>query len=460
MKKPLKVAFSAAFCCAAAATAGFEKNMDALMDNPILYLEIAVPKPFLVESRYGRFGGDIRAGDLTGDGRMDLLVYRTAHGVKPCFIGAFDMDGAILWSSGQGGDQPARPGPVAVYDIDGDGASEVICFFREPGGGASPDSLDDVVVRVLDGKTGEVKRSAHPPEFDRIRGEGANWVHQRILIANLRGNDTPRDFVVKLGKTILAFDDRLSVLWSYESPWEEYGHCPAYIPCVGDIDGDGRDEVNGGYSMLDHDGSVVWEKRLAPHMDSVAISEWDNGRTRAFCSGGGHVLDFEGNVILGLGEQIVPHGQELRVARFDPAKPGPQMMIRYNGHAPDIMLVGADGEAIGRFRVNESPNDTGMEAVYWRGPAAPALLYNGGMLWNGDGTLFAGLPGLPAPRGDKKQGWHHCIPVELLDGPGEEMLIYNPWDCRVFIYAAARKGKGARWKFKAGPRQYNARLMD
>jgi len=45
-------------------------------------------------------------------------------------------------------------------------------------------------------------------------------------------------------------------------------------------------------------------------MDSVAITEWDNGILERFCSGLGYVMDDKGNAILSLGEELVPHGQE------------------------------------------------------------------------------------------------------------------------------------------------------
>ena len=80
--------------------------------------------------------------------------------------------------------------------------------------------------------------------------------------------------------------------------------------------------------MLDHDGMPLWERVLAPHIDSVAIAEWDEGRMRAIGSGWGHVLDAQGNVLLCLGERWVPHGQETRVARFIVSDPAPQMVIR------------------------------------------------------------------------------------------------------------------------------------
>ena len=38
--------------------------------------------------------------------------------------------------------------------------------------------------------------------------------------------------------------------------------------------------------------------------------------------GFGYVLDKKGNIILKLGEKLVPHGQELCVADFDKKSPG------------------------------------------------------------------------------------------------------------------------------------------
>ena len=227
----------------------------SISDKPVLFHKITIPDLLLAEDENGAFGGDIRIGDLNNNGEMELVVYRTIDGVKPCFIGAFNQRGEYLWHKGEGGQQPIRPGPVAIFDIDNDGESEVICFFHDPTINAPPESMKDVLVQILDGKTGLVKKSLHPPVFDQLQGDGPNWVHQRILIANLRGTATPGDFIVKLGKMTIAFDNQLQVLWTYTNKWEEYSRCPAYIPSVGDIDGDGKDEVNGGYFLLDDDGT-------------------------------------------------------------------------------------------------------------------------------------------------------------------------------------------------------------
>ena len=109
-----------------------------------LYKRVAIPDAFLNETDGKAWGGDIRIGDLTGNGTVDLLVYKSLGGIHPCFLGAFTLEGEPLWSLGdkhleiRDADatdtylttlSPDRPGPVAIYDIDADGKAEVICFW-------------------------------------------------------------------------------------------------------------------------------------------------------------------------------------------------------------------------------------------------------------------------------------------------------------------------------------------
>lgn len=433
--------------------------------RPILYKKLGIPEELLTtladeNGNTQTFGGDLRIGDLDGDEAVDFLVFRNVDGTKPVFMGTFNMDGGLLWKVGEDGKQPVRPGPVAIHDIDGDGGSEVVCLFHRPDIESGANELKDVVVQVRGGRTGEVEKEASPPELTSRSGRGSNWVHQRILIANFRGAKTPRDFVVKLGDTILAIDENLEALWTYRTKWNEYSFCSAYIPAVGDIDGDGRDEVNGGYYLIGPDGIPKWEKQLGRNMDSVAITEWDGGHIRAICSGFGHVMDDKGNVILKLGEEAVPHGQEVRIADFLSERDGPEMIIRYNGHDTSAMLVSNDGQVLRRFNLNYSPNNTGMEVVYWNGPNDVALLYNGGRLFDAYGSQLFAMEELPEPVGPARMGWYHCIPADVCQDEREELVLYNPWDRWIYIYTPSPLTPKAFAGYRASPRQYNARLMD
>ena len=434
--------------------------------TPILYKRIEIPAALRTNRDGLEFGGDIRLGDLNGDGVADFLVYRSvdnAHdggGMKPCFMAAFTMDGDILWRVGEGGEQPCRPGPVAIHDMDGDGAADVLCFFHDPDVTAAPTSMANVVLQIRDGRTGTVDQQTAPAELRACDGKGPNWAHQRLLIANFRGTDRPRDAVVKLGSEVIAFDEDLAVLWTHSIRWNEYGHCSAYIPSVGDIDGNGKDEVNGGYYLLDDDGAPLWARQLGNHMDSVAIVPWDKGHTRAICSGIGHVMDEAGNVVLRLGEERVPHGQEVRVARFDDGDPEPQMVIRWNAHTVDAIVVNTQGAVVNDFKLNPSPNNTGMEVVYWNGPDKAARLVNHSMLWDplkGTSVAFTDLPEAVGPH---RAGWYHCIPADVCGDAREEVVLYNPWDAAISIYTAAPLDEAAYTGYAPGPRQYNARLMD
>ena len=114
------------------------------------------------------------------------------------------------------------------------------------------------------------------------------------------------------------------------------------FPAVGDLDGDGRDEVNGGHFGLDHDGSVLWETFLGDHADSVLVDRWGT-EPAAIVSGGGQVLDGSGRRLLHLGADVVPHGQEVRYGNLRPELPGRELAIRYNGHHADVMIVAHSG---------------------------------------------------------------------------------------------------------------------
>jgi len=448
---------------------------------PVLAHRVAIPAESLTprspDKPDQKFGGDVRIGDLNGDGEVDFVVFKSVAGAKPCFIGAFDLRGDVLWSfgdkerKGAGGDPlpiltPRRPGPVAIHDIDGDGKTEAIAIMLAPGV-ETTGTMDMAGTEfvILDGATGKVKKRAAPAELVAADGyvdgkyDGSNWVHHRILIANLRGKRQPQDFVIKLGKSLLAFDNDLALLWSYDIRWNFYPEHSAYVPAVGDIDGDGRDEVTGGHYLLDHDGTPLWEKQRGPHMDSVAIAPWDDGKMRAILSGSGQVVDEQGHRILNLGRDIVHHGQEVRCGDVRADSPGNDLVFRPNGHQANLIVVGQEGTVLAKFDVPDSPNNTGIEIVYWDGPGQVGLIYSPAALFDGDGKQVSALDELPPPTGGR-MGWYHCIPANVCGDEREELVLYDPEADTVFVYTPAPFDKDAFKGYAPGPRQYNPRIMD
>ena len=378
----------------------------------------------------------IRFGHLTGTdewyvvlAQMQKRVSRDAYGFISCLT-AIDLEGNVLWQLGEPSDKTEELGKVSadmafqVYDIDGDGRDEVIVGW-------------DFEIRILDGRTGTIKKSAKTPfsddddadligvpyqiyAFERINPDG-------IRICNFRGKERPADILIKDRYCrIYALDEDLNVMWKFKSPTNT-GHCPLPI----DIDGDGKDELLVGYKLLDSDGQMLWSYPISEdHTDEIVAGKWMPGEDEghfACVSGteGFFIGDFYGNVVA---RDMVGHAQRVSIANYCPEREGREIVVtNFWGHQGVIFLYDCYGNQI--WEMENEMNGNILAPVNWDGDGTELILTNadakkGGLL-NGRGVRAVEFP----------DDGHPVLCCESLDLTGDERDELVVWDYHsMYIY--------------------------
>ncbi len=148
-------------------------------------------------------GRQIRFGHLTGTKELFFVmaqnqkrVYQDRYGTISCLTAVSMESGKILWQIGTpvaGGENSFLTAdlPMQVYDIDADGVDEVIIGH-------------DFKIKILDGRTGEVKKWVHTPfnddpadqicgiEFNKHAFDRLNI--DAIIILNAGGKERASEF--------------------------------------------------------------------------------------------------------------------------------------------------------------------------------------------------------------------------------------------------------------------------
>ena len=222
----------------------------------------------------GDFGSvpGMRLGDVNADNRMEIVIGQ----INPepaddsprvvCCVTVFDLNGNKLLQVGSPGNTKTAHSdiPIQVYDIDGDGKSEILA------------AMDHNSISVINGITGEIKKNIPLP---------LTGAHDCIIIANVRGGSYPKDIIIK---------DRYSQLWVIDNEgsllWSHAGNI-GHFPLVFDWDNDGKDEVMAGYDFLDHDGALLYSiDGIEGHADCIATGDIDGD------PGNGYEIVVGGNI--------------------------------------------------------------------------------------------------------------------------------------------------------------------
>ncbi len=243
-------------------------------------------------------------GDLDGDGEFDFVVDRY-NPLVPArqWVQAYKRDGTLLWQMNMGPNSTDHyhnePGSstiglghgdnLTVYDLDGDGRSEVIVRTANGvilGNGATVSggaSNNVQFLSILDGLTGaELARATVP---NPLLGDGPMNGHMGIVyLDGLRPSvifaAKNRDVNEAFHGTITTWNWRsgvLSQIWS----WVDSGaiHAPeGHQIRLADVDNDGRDEfVDIGY-VLDDTGTQRFNLSEVVHGDRFHLTDIDPDR--------------------------------------------------------------------------------------------------------------------------------------------------------------------------------------
>jgi len=390
-----------------------------------------------IDLRHFGTSRQLRFGHLKGDGswqivlaQMQKRVTGDAYGFISCLT-AIDLDGNVLWQLGEPSEQSNVLGkvsadmPFQVYDIDHDGFDEIIVGW-------------EFEIRILDGRTGRVKRAAKTPladepdlhsvpydtyAFARLNPDG-------IRICNFRGLEHPSDILIKDRYCrVWALDDELNLLWHDKSPTNT-GHCPLPV----DVDGDGQDEVLVGYRLLDGDGRELWHYPITlDHTDEIVAGKFmpgdDNGYFACVAGTQGFFIgDFDGNIVA---RDRIGHAQRVSVANYCPEREGFEICAtNFWGHQGCIFLYDCYGNQI--WEMENEMNGNIIAPVNWDGSGTELILTNadphrGGLL-NGDGVRAVAFP----------DDGHPTMCTEVMDLTGDERDELVVWDYKsLWIYTQA-----------------------
>jgi len=280
------------------------------------WLSIPLSKPGT-----GYTPNDASTGDLDGDGQYEIVLKWDPSDSKDnsqsgatgnVYLDAYKLNGTRLWRIDLG--QNIRAGAhytqFQVADYDGDGKAELMVktapgtkdgsgTYLSKGSAASDNDATDYAnssgyiltgpeyLTVFNGQTGkEMATTNFVPARGTVSGWGDSYGNRvdRFLAATAwLGNGTKPSAVFQRGyytrMAVTAWDwdgTTLKQRWAYDaktSGSEGYGQGNHNLS-VGDVDGDGYDEIIQGASAIDHDGKFMYRTGYG-HGDAMHLGKMD-----------------------------------------------------------------------------------------------------------------------------------------------------------------------------------------
>ncbi len=412
-------------------------------------------------------------GDLDADGKVDFLLYRQGPQTTPGYVVALNHDGKKLWEIGDPsiqshmpdgvGKEPALRGLALIYDIDQDGRSEVITEFWKDG---------KPMLYVLDGATGTIEQVRESPFDLAVRGGKRSRCHPLGRIVFLQGRDKPPSLVMIFGASgfvpchAVALDAKLQAIWHLTAD----GKAMAHVPTVGDVDGDGRDEIVCGTLLADSGGKVIWEKKYLNHADCTAILETGKSEKTVLVSicntGPAACLSPRGETLWEKTRAEVSHGQGIWAGDFIENRPGLEAIILRSGHRGDFLTVRAeDGTSLATFqhrRELEGYPDFPC-VVNWKNRQIQSLwIPIDRCLVDGFGNVVADLGEHEEPVSNrlrwgttKSQVATQAFAVDLSGDERDELVLYQPYSGQSLLIFTQADSDGRAKPYAHQPSVYN-----